>query len=106
MEAFYTYINDWLETGAYGFVTEATAFAIESMIYGYLELLNWAIPFAWGVAKTILEDFGVNVLLDNAWNSLPSTSASILKFFKIDDAINMILNAAVTKFVLKFIPGL
>lgn len=106
MEVFFTYINNWLESGVYTFATDAMAYFVEAAVYGYLKLLNWAIPFAWGVAKTILNDFGVNTMLDAAWNSLPNDSVSILKFFKIDDAINLILNAAVTKFVLRFIPGL
>jgi hypothetical protein len=100
---FFTYIQDWLESGIYEFFTQATAYMIESAILGYINTLALMIPFAWGVAKVILEDFGITSMIETAWNVLPSEARQMIAFFAIDDALNIILNAAVTKFVLKFL---
>ncbi|MDO6785908.1 DUF2523 family protein [Neptunomonas phycophila] len=100
---FFTFIENWINSGIYTFFTEVTAYAIESAILGYINMLAWVIPFAWGVAKVILEDFGITSMIETAWNILPSDTRHLLAFFAVDDALNIILNAAVTKFVLKFL---
>ena len=106
MDAFYTYINDWLNSGIYDFWTEATAYMVESAVLGYLKMINFIVPFAWGVAKQIIADLNLSALIDSAYSLLPSMSRSIMNILRVPECVNFALSAYVTKFVLRFLPGL
>lgn len=105
MENFFDYINDWLNSGIYTFFTEFTAYVIEAAVVGYLSFLNFVIPFAWGVAKTILDDLNVSSQINAAFNDLDSMSQALLVAFRIPECINFALSALATKFVLRMLPG-
>jgi hypothetical protein len=100
---FFDEIYKWLNSGVYTFFTEATAYLIKSAILGYIQFLNWMVPFAWGVAKELIQDFGISSLIESAWSKLPNDIRSICLFMGVDDSLNIVLNAAVTRFVLQFL---
>jgi hypothetical protein len=106
MEDFFTYVNDWLDSGVYDFWTEAFAYFVEYMVVSYLKFINVVIPFAWGVAKVILEDLNVSALIDSAYSQFPSMSRDLMTAMRVPECINFALSAFVTKFVLRFVPGL
>lgn len=105
MLGFFDYINEWLNSGIYTFFTDATAYLVEYFVLAYLKLLTVAIPFAWGVAKTILQDLNISQLIDAAYAELPSLSRQVMTILRVPECINIALSAYVTKFVLRFIPG-
>ncbi|HZX32365.1 MAG TPA: DUF2523 family protein [Rhodocyclaceae bacterium] len=99
-------ISDWLQNGIYGWFSEAVGYLIASLITLWFKLQLQVLTFAWGVAKSILSNLGVNTLLQNAWNVLPGEVLAEMKFFKIPESINLLLTGVVTRMVLKFVPGL
>lgn len=103
---FFGFISDWLNSGVYGLLTDFTAYLIKQAVLAYLALLNTAIPFAWGVAKSILQDLNLSALINSAWDELPSMSQDVATAFKVPEIINTAITGYVTKFVMKFIPGL
>lgn len=105
MFEFFDYIRDWLESGVYGFFTELVAYFIEAATLGYINFLKVVIPFAWGVAKVIIQDLNISALIDQAWSDLPDKSRALLTVMKMPEIINTVISGAVTKYVLKFIPG-
>lgn len=109
MEAFgnfFDFIQDWLNSGVYGVLTDFVAYLIKQAVLGYLAFMNVAIPFAWGVAKSIIQDLNLSALINSAWDDLPSSSQAIATAFKIPEIINTVITGFVTKFVIRFIPGM
>ena len=105
MEGAINFIADWLNSASYPFFTDMMAKGIELATLAYLKFLIWVIPFAWGIAKTIIQDLGVNDALTAAWSQLDSKSLQMLAFFQVPTAVNHIVTALVTKVALRFIPG-
>ena len=105
MQDFINGVMEWLNSGVYTFATDATAFMIKKAVISYITFLYKMIPFAWGVAQSIMNDLNVSAYLNSAWGSLDSTTRSIATFLKLPEGVNFILSAAMTKFVMKFIPG-
>ena len=99
------FIAEWLNSGSYGFITEAFAYLIEVATLAAIKFMLWAIPFAWGIAKQILEDIGLSQAINQAWGSLDSATLQTVSFFQIPAAVNNILTAAVTKMALRYVPG-
>lgn len=106
MESVLTFIADWLNSGVYEYWTKAWAWAIEKATIAYLSFLAWVIPFAWGIAKTIVTDLGISDAIAQGFSHLDSDVLNAVTFFKIPDAVNQIVTAWVTRFAMRFIPGL
>lgn len=103
---FFDSIQSWLDSGVYTFATEWAAYFIEKAVIGYIGFMKMAIPFAWGVAKQILQDLNISTYIAQAFDSLPSSSQAIAIAFKIPECVNTAISGFVTRFVIKFIPGL
>ena len=78
------------------------AWIFEAAIYLQLLLYFESIKFAWSVAKLVLEDLSISSTLGTFFSALPPTVRAILIDIRIPDAINVILNAFVTRAVLRF----
>ncbi|WP_417584874.1 DUF2523 family protein [Nitrincola sp.] len=105
MIEFFNAVYEWLNSGIYGFFTELSAYFIKQSVLGYFQFLYVMIPFAWGIAQSILNDLNLSSHLNSAFSSLGSDVLGYLTFFNIPEALNTVISAYVTKFVLKFIPG-
>lgn len=103
---FFDAVYNWLYSGSYGFFTELSAYFIKQSVLAYLKFLYFVIPFAWGIAQSILNDLNISTYLNAAWSEFPPHVLGYLTFFNIPEALNIVISAHVTKFVLRFIPGL
>lgn len=99
-------ILEFLAHGIYDFAVWAFAKIVEQLTIGYLNFMLWALPFAWSVAKQIMIDLNLSELISQAWVSLDSQVLGLATLFRIPEAINLIVSAYFTKFVLRFIPFL
>ncbi len=82
-------------------IVEASVWIIKKVAIWKIQSQLWAIDIAWSAAKSILEDLQVFSTLTSAYSGLDDGTRNILAFFKIPQAINVILNAGVTKFVMR-----
>lgn len=99
---FFTTIWAWLQSGLYDFFTEwFSAFMIWSTI-GMIQFQMWAVTFAWDVAQHVLDQLNISSALAAAWSQLDNQVLNALTFFNVPDAINVLLSARVTRFVLNF----
>lgn len=105
MQDFLNVVMNWLESGQYTFLQDAGAWFIKKAVLTYLLFLYEMIPFAWGIAKSLLQDLQVTSAINSAWASLDPDVRAFAAFFKIPDALNIVLSGATTKFVMRFIPG-
>jgi hypothetical protein len=78
------------------------AWAFEAAVFLKFLLYLESIKFAWGVAKLVLEDLSISSTLSQFFGALPPTARAILVDIRFPDAVNVILNAYVTKAVLRF----
>ena len=104
LDFFFTSIYQFLTGGIYSFAQWAFAQFIEKSTLAFLDFVLWAIPFAWGTAKNIMNDIGLSQLLTNAWSSLDSNVLGFLTAFRVPDCLNILISAFFTRYVLRFIP--
>lgn len=62
-----------------------------------------ALTFSWSVAQELITSLNISEYINNAWSSLDSRLLSMFVLFRIPEALNIILSAAVTKFVFRFL---
>ncbi len=78
------------------------AWAFEAAVYLKFMLYLESIKFAWSVAKLVLEDLSISSTLSSFFSALPPTARAILVDIRFPDAVNVILNAFVTRAVMRF----
>lgn len=94
---------DFTSHGIYALLTQFTAWFIKWYMVAMWNAKLAALTFSWGVAQELITSLNLSDLLDTAWGALESRTLSMLVFFRIPEAVNIILSAAVTKFVIRFL---
>jgi hypothetical protein len=84
-------------------LTQFTAWFIEWSVVAMWKAKLAALAFSWDVAQDIIADLNLSAYLDQTWASLNSQVLSMLIFFRVPEAVNVILSAGVTKFVFRFL---
>ena len=92
--------------GADTWIESALRNGIEWAVVAWLDMKFWGIKFAWGIAKSILEDLGIISALAAAFATLPPQVTEALTFFNVFAALANILTAGMTRFVMRMVPGL
>lgn len=96
-------LSDFFTVGIYGLLVEFTAYLIEWYMVGWFKAKLYALQFSYSVAQELISNLNLSDYLDAAWGALEPRTASALAFFRVPEACNMILSAAVTKFVFRFL---
>lgn len=96
-----TWIRNWLNHDVYGFFEETMQELVAWFVIAKLEFMLWTIQFSWGVAKQIMFNFGVGDYVAEAFSGLDPVLMGYLNFFRIVEAINMIIQAVITRITLK-----
>lgn len=74
------------------------------IIISYLELKLYMLELAYDLAAQIISAVGLSEAIQSAWSSLPPATASTLTYLRVPEAINMIMSAYVTRFILGLMP--
>lgn len=98
-------IYNWLTGGIYTFFTSAFQSLMEWLLVSALQYMLWAINFGWGIAQGIISDLQISQHLNAALGGFPPQVAGLLLYFKIPEVMLNITSAYITRFVLRFIPG-
>lgn len=61
------------------------------------------IGFSWEVAKEILSQLDVSSTIETYWGQLDSQVVGVATYLKLPEALNMIINARVTRYVMDVI---
>lgn len=102
MIEFFNEMYAWMTNGIYDFVVEAYAWIIIKVTEFRLAFQLTLLEFSWDVAKEILTQLNISSEIQKALNFLPSDTVQQLNFFNVINGINLLLNAWVTRFVLRF----
>ena len=103
MIEFFNEILTWIGTGIYEFATETFAWIIIKVMIFKIESQIFLMGYAWDVAKEILSQLNISEEIKSALSALPTQTVEHLNFFNIINGINLIINAFMTKFVMRFI---
>lgn len=96
-------LDDFRTSGIYKFFTQWFAEFIKWSMVGWFKFKLQALTFAWDVASEILTSLNLSQQIDMAFSALDSNVVSIISFFRIPEAINIILSAYTTRLVMTFI---
>ena len=96
-------LDDFRTSGIYKFFTQWFAEFIKWSMVGWFKFKLQALTFAWDVANEILTSLNLSQQIDMAFSALDSNLVSIISFFRIPEAINIILSAYTTRLVMTFI---
>ncbi|SNB53797.1 Protein of unknown function [Marinobacter sp. es.042] len=88
LEAIPTFINDAMVKLSAWYVIWVT----KAKIY--------FVGFAWGVAQEVLNQLNISGTINQYWGSIDSKVMGALTYFRIPDALNIILNAHLTRYVM------
>lgn len=92
---FFGEINSWLESVFIELSSWVVVWYINAKIY--------AIQVAWSIAQSVLANTNISALIKNAWSGLDSTLVGYLTFFRLPEAINIMLQAHVTRFSMRLL---
>ena len=101
---FFQYIWDWFTSGIYEFSKDFLKAATKVAIYAYFQSMLLAIEVGYEVFQELMSNLGVSQTIHQYWGSVDSDVRSLLSFFGIPDAVNMLTSAIGTRFVMRFIP--
>ena len=104
MADFFNWLYNFFVVGIYDLLVDAFAYFVEISTIASLKLAILSVTFAWDVAQSILTDLNLSAFIQQAWDSFDSQTLQTIQFFKVPEAINIVMSAAVTRYVMNFIP--
>ncbi|MDO9140283.1 MAG: DUF2523 family protein, partial [Methylobacter sp.] len=96
-------IHDFFTIDLYILLTQFSSFFIQWLILGYWTLKVKLLFFAWDVAQQLIADLNISVYVNFAWSHLESRTLSMLTFFRVPEAVNILISAGITKYIMRFI---
>jgi hypothetical protein len=93
----------FIHNGIYDFVTATFAQFVVWVTMAQIEFKIAMIAFSWDVAQQIIAQLNLSSYLDNAFAALDSTLFDFICFFRVPEAINLIMSALVTRYVMNFL---
>jgi len=97
-------LSDFAQDGIYEFSESWIAFFIGKLTIWYIEMKISSITFAWEIAQSILSALSVTQSIAASFGALSPDVRSAVGFFRIPEAVNMLIGAAATRFVLTYVP--
>lgn len=91
---------DFILNGIYVFFEELLKQLVSYLVISFIKFKIWALQFSWEVAKTIMTNLSVGDYIDIALSQLDSVLIAYLNFFRVLDALNLIIQAYITRLTL------
>lgn len=86
----------------YGWSSQLAAWLVIKSTIAYIDFKIWSITFMWEVANQILISYDFSGFISRTLNSLPPQIQGPVRFLGIPEGITLLLQAAVTKYCMKF----
>ena len=74
------------------------------VIITYLEAKLYMLEISYEIAGSIIQSIGLSAAINSAWSNVPGDVFSVLAYLKIPEAINMLISAFITRFVMDLMP--
>ncbi|CAM4441526.1 DUF2523 family protein [Pseudoalteromonas maricaloris] len=109
-EGLFNFINDFAtdiwefwDTDVPEFITRFFAWFVEYATLIKLKIEFETIKFSWEVSKNIIENFQIGSRITSAASALPNDVRAALVDMRAFDALNVIIQALVTRYVMRFL---
>lgn len=93
-------VTTFMNEDVYNFFADMFASLVQVYLLAVIESKLFFIQFSWDIAKNLMTNLGLSSLINSSWSSLDSTLLNYLTFFRIPEAINVLLQASITRFIL------
>lgn len=94
-------MHDQLQDVVADLFTKLSAWFVIAVTHAKIE----GAKFAWGVAQEIMNSLNLSGTIDQYWGMIDSKIMGTITYLKIPDALNLILNAHLTRYVLSMLRG-
>jgi hypothetical protein len=98
-------IVEWLDFGIFDFFEKAYQALIIELMIAWVKIKISSLEFAWTVAQGVLTGLNVSAHINTAFGMLAPDIASAAAFFRVPEAVNIIMSSVIARFVLNMIPG-
>lgn len=96
-----TWMIDFMYIGIYQFVEEILQQLVAWLVIAKLQGMLFLMEFSWGVAKQIMINLNIGDYIQQGFNSLDPVLMGYLNFFRVPEALNLIIQAIGTRVTLK-----
>jgi ABC-type bacteriocin/lantibiotic exporter with double-glycine peptidase domain len=103
MIEFFNEVLAFLDNGIYQFFVDLVAWVLIKVAVFQLQAQLASLVFAWDVASSIIQQLDITTEIQNALSILPPQVQQNLYFFNVVEGINLVLNAAATRFVMRML---
>jgi len=100
------FITDFF-SAFWGFLESIPAFLDDIMVKLSAWYVIWVtkakiyfVGFSWDVAQEVLNQLNISGTINQYWGSIDSNVMGALTYFRIPDALNIVLNAHLTRYVM------
>lgn len=93
-------IFDFLNSGLFDFVDDMFSSISVWVATWYFKAKIEMLTFAWDLASVLIDQLNISAVISQHWSSLDPELLWFLTRYNIPEALNMVLNAAVTRFIL------
>lgn len=100
------FISDFF-TSIWGFLETVPAFLDDALVKLSAWYVIWVtkakiyfVGFAWNVAQEVINQLNISGTINQYWGSIDSKVMGALTYFRIPDALNIILNSYLTRYVM------
>lgn len=102
MDFILTFFNDfWLFLQSIpGLINDLFVYCGAWFVIAWTKAKIEFISFGWQVAQEILTQLNISATLNSYWSSIDSRVMGMVTFFRLPEALNLIMNAWVTRYVL------
>jgi len=70
----------------------------------YIEIKTSTIKFIFPIATSIVSSMGLSDAIMTSWSSISPNTVSVFSYLRIPEAINTVLSAYVTRFIMGMLP--
>lgn len=103
---FFLGIFEFLNSGIVEFFISLGDYILGLLTCLFLQIALLMINFLWSIMKVLLTDLNISGELATSFGGFDDDMFNMIIFFKIPEALNLILGAFITRFVLRLIPFL
>jgi len=97
---YFDMIKEFITDGIFELLTSFIAFLVSKLTILYFKIMIFLTSVFWESSKLILENLNISGQINSLWGELNSDVLAYFTALRIPEAINMVLNAIVTRFSL------
>ena len=84
-------------------IMDAVAYLMAQLFIFYVKGKLWLVTFSWDVAQVVIAELNISAQLQAVWGGIDNQTMQTLAFFRIPEALNMILAAFPTKMIMRML---